>query len=147
MGSADPPRFHPKGLLPESLSSGVPGDRVCTVVTWHRPAIPEPYTKTCYCGPKTQWTAPAFAQDNVDSAACQKYGSAWGGALLLAMAVATALYLVGGVGYEVKVKGQPVGAAALPHKEFWLAQVSAGRSGSWRTRRGRQRKRCTLRIP
>jgi hypothetical protein len=53
-----------EGLLPEAAVGGgaVPGGRVCKFVTYHHPAIPAPYTKTCYCGVTEEWTAPTHPQ-------------------------------------------------------------------------------------
>ena len=45
----------------------------------------------------------------------------WGWTLVLVIAIGGALYVGGGVLHNHKVKQLPLGAAALPHREQWLA--------------------------
>lgn len=120
-------------VLPEEVvatAGAVPSARVCKVVAWHNPQIPPPYTKTCYCGVTLEYIGPSTPQDNIDSAACAHYGSAWGATFLLVVFVCSMLYLSAGVVYNVKVKGQPLGSGSLPHKENWLQVTGLVRDGA-----------------
>lgn len=48
-------------------------------------------------------------------------GSNWGWTLLLTLCVGSVLYVGGGVAYNHKTLGQPLGVDALPHRSFWTA--------------------------
>lgn len=48
-------------------------------------------------------------------------GSDWGWALMITLLVGSVLYVSGGVAYNHKTLGQPIGVDALPHRSFWGA--------------------------
>lgn len=48
-------------------------------------------------------------------------GSNWGWGFLVTLLVGSVLYVSGGVAYNHKALGQPIGVDALPHRSFWGA--------------------------
>eukprot|EP01051_Picozoa_sp_SAG22_P000434 SAG22_NODE_11_length_35583_cov_107.128790_34_plen_310_part_00 len=57
-------------------------------------------------------------------------GVAWGLPLILVLGLGAVFYVSGGVAYNHKVGGQPLGPAALPHQEFWLELAGLVRDGA-----------------
>ena len=103
------------------------------MVGYRRVAIPAPFTNTCYCG-TLQYIAPSFPQANIDAAACLHYSSGWGGISVVVLLVAGRVYLDGGVGYKIKVRGKAPGLEALPHRLFWGAVLGLVADGVGFTR-------------
>ena len=52
-----------------------------------------------------------------------------GSQLVVAVCACSAIYLVGGVAYNVKAKGMKPSAEALPNREFWFGVAALARDG------------------
>ncbi len=66
--------------------------------------------------PKT----PTAGQVWVGGAINQGSESNWGLAFIIALLVVSAVYVGGGLGYNIKTQGMPLGPQALPHRERWV---------------------------